>query len=439
MKKTKRNLTTRMLTVTVMLLLVTNVILSVILLHNSRQTAKTLIQQRMLDIANCAAASVNGDNFKAITNDKTAPEFTDVYRSLAAFRDNINKDHLKYIYGVYHDGDDFRFAVDTDPDDPADYGEIAAHGDGIYDAIEGSPTVDNKSYTDEWGTFYSAYSPVRDSGGNIVGLVMVDFDAHWYSRQIMGEMSVIITVCVISLTINAAAVFITTDKLRHNMSRLYTELDILSDDISDLTEDSSDDADNPFMQSDKDDEISKTIYRTRYLQSKVRSYISRMKSQAFSDAMTGVGNRTAFTELVDEINRKISDGTADFAAAVFDINGLKHINDDIGHDAGDKIIIDAASALKEIFGRERLYRIGGDEFMVILDNATSDEMESMFERLDHVIEDINRQPDRRKAPLYISKGAADFRPGLDSHFNDIFKRADEVMYDNKAAFYARRK
>ena len=416
------------------LLFIANLILGAVLLHNSITTAKQLIHERMLDIAKCASASVNGEKFKVIADDENARE--NIYNSLAAFRDNINKDHLKYIYAVFQKEDgEFYFAVDTDQVAPGEYGEPAGHGDGIYTAIKGTPAVDTKPYTDDWGTFFSAYSPIKD-GDEIVGLVVVDFDASWYAQQIRSDMSVIIIVCVISLAVSAVALFLTTEKLRQSLSRLYTEMDILNDDISDLTADVSVEPATPSKQETTDD-ISETVYKIRYLQKKIRMYISRMKSQAFSDSMTGVGNRTAFAERTEDLNKKIENGIADFAIAIFDINSLKHINDEHGHEAGDRIIMDAAVALKEVFGVENVYRIGGDEFIVIIDNATMDEMESLFERLDRNLDDVNRRPARDKVKLYISKGAEIYRMGIDTHFNDVFKRADEAMYHDKAAFYLR--
>ena len=436
MKKSKKNITLRLVVVTVILLFITNLILSAVLLHNSITTSKMLIHERMLDIANCASASVSGERFKTIATSRDA--YKNVYDSLAAFRDNINKDHLKYIYAVYQGEDKgFYFAVDTDLDDPGKYGAPAGHGDGIYEAIKGTPSVDAKPYTDDWGTFFSAYSPIRDNSGEIVGLVVVDFDANWYTQQIRSDMSVIIIVCVISVLVSAAAVFFATEKLRQSLSRLYTEMDILYDDISDLTADISVE-NEPRRSQESGDDISETVYKIRYLQSKVRMYISRVKSQAFSDSMTGVGNRTAFAELTAELNKKIEDKTADFSIAVFDINGLKHINDETGHEEGDRIIIDAAAAIKDVFGVENTFRIGGDEFIVVMQHTTTDEMESLLERLDRTLNDVNNRSERKEAKLYISKGTVSFRVGLDNHFNDVFRRADEAMYHDKAAFYLRR-
>lgn len=439
MKKHNRAFTVRLLTMTVLLLFVTNAVISLILLHNSRIGAKKLINERMLDIANCASAFIDGDTLKSLTaNSVGSPEYMQIYNTLSVFLNNINKDQLKYIYCAYK-GDDEEFYFAADPaDDASAFGTKIKYSDGMKDAVKGIPSVDEKPYTDSWGSFYSAYSPVYDSTGEIVGVVMVDFDANWYGRQIMSEMGIIIVVCVLSLIVNGIAVFAATDKLRHNMLRLQTELDILSDDISDLTNDKSEGGDDPDGKNSHEDEISKTIYRTRYLQSKVRAYISHMKSQAFCDAMTGVGNRTAFNDLTEELNKKIAAGKADFSIAVFDINGLKYINDESGHTQGDSIIIDAAFVLKDVFGAENIFRIGGDEFIAITEHTTYDDMMKLFDMLDGGIEEINKHPERQAAPLYISKGAVTYTEGLDYHFNDMFKRADEIMYKDKADFYVRR-
>ncbi|MBQ7700205.1 MAG: GGDEF domain-containing protein [Clostridia bacterium] len=436
MKRTESNITTRIIVITIILMFLTNVILSAILLHNTRITSTTLINERMLDIANCAAATINGDHLKVLTeNGVGTPEYQSVYNSLAVFRDNINKQHLKYIYCAYQ-GKDGEFYFSIDPSfDAAPFGQKVVHSDGIYKAIEGTPAVDTVPYSDEWGTFFSAYSPVYDSENNIVGLVIVDFDANWYKNQIASDMGIIIFVCAASLVINAVAILLTTSKLRRNLSRLYTELDILADDISDLTDDGTGNDDAPARPRDSRDRISETILRARYLQKKIRVYISDMKLQAFSDTMTGVGNRTAFTERIEDLNKKIADNTADFYIAVFDINGLKRINDEHGHEAGDSAIIDTASILKEICGVQNLYRIGGDEFIAIFEQVSKEEINAAFERVDTGIKEVNKTSRRRAAPLSISKGTVPFIAGLDSHFNDVFKRADEEMYKDKSSYY----
>lgn len=437
MKKARSYVAIRLIVTALIVMFVTNVLLSVFLLRKSMSTATTLVNERMLDIANCAAASVNGDNLAALTEgSEDSPEYRDIYDTLVVFRDNTNKQHLKYIYCVFlGDDGEFYFAVDPDENvnEAAPYGKKIVHSDGIYEAIKGKPAVDEKPYTDEWGSFYSAYSPVYDSGHNIVGLVMVDFDASWYSNQIVSQVGTIIFVCLGSVSINAIAILVATKKLRSNLVRLYTEMDVLADDIAYLTEDKS--SDEAFGSEKKGDRISETVLKIRSLQKKIRIYVSQMKSRAFNDILTGAGNRTAYSEKVSSLNKSIREGTASFSMAIFDINGLKSINDENGHEAGDLLIIDAANTITGTFGAENVYRIGGDEFAVILDGKTLDEINNMIGNLDAAVKNINSEGKRKKIPLSLSKGAAEFKnDGYDS-FNNVLKRADDAMYNDKSEYY----
>lgn len=437
MKKARSYAAIRLIVTALIVMFVTNVLLSVFLLRKSMSTATTLVNEHMLDIANCAAASVNGDDLAALTEgSEDSPEYRDIYDTLVVFHDNTNKQHLKYIYCVFlGDDGEFYFAVDPDENanEAAPYGKKIVHSDGIYEAIKGKPAVDEKPYTDEWGSFYSAYSPVYDSGHNIVGLVMVDFDASWYSNQIVSQVGTIIFVCLGSVSINAIAILVATKKLRSNLVRLYTEMDVLADDIAYLTEDKS--SDEAFGSEKKGDRISETVLKIRSLQKKIRIYVSQMKSQAFNDTLTGAGNRTAYSEKVSSLNKSIREGTASFSMAIFDINGLKSINDENGHEAGDLLIIDAAHAITGTFGAENVYRIGGDEFAVILDGKTLDEINNMIGNLDAAVKNINSEGKRKKIPLSLSKGAAEFKnDGYDS-FNNVLKRADDAMYNDKSEYY----
>lgn len=434
MKIGKSTEAARMILTTLVVLFISTMLLSGILLNNSMATAKALINERMLDIANCGAAVVNGDDLKVLTADSyDTPEYQSVLNSLVVFRDNIDKDHLRYIYCAYQ-GEDGEFYFSIDPSfDAAPFGQKLIHSDGIYSAIEGTPAVDSTPYSDEWGSFYSAYSPVYDSERNIVGLVIVDFDATWYRNQIISELGVILFVGITSVIINGLAILWVTRKLRHNLSRLTVEMDVLAEEVAVLTEDKS--AAEKENGSVKSDRVGETVFRIRSLQKKINDYISRVRSQAYNDAMTGAGNRTAFNEKMSQLNEEIANGTAKFSMVIFDINGLKTINDDNGHEAGDSIINDAASAIIEAFGAERVYRIGGDEFAAILDDATIEDVNYMMKNLDSAVERINKEKRRNTIPLSVSMGAAEYDGSADDNFKHVFKRADIAMYDDKARYY----
>jgi diguanylate cyclase (GGDEF)-like protein len=91
------------------------------------------------------------------------------------------------------------------------------------------------------------------------------------------------------------------------------------------------------------------------------------RSMANTDSMTGVRNKHAYMETESQLNLKIRGGAIDKLALVAcDINGLKYVNDTLGHAAGDQLIKDASSLICDIFSHGSVYRTGGDEFVVIL-------------------------------------------------------------------------
>ena len=118
----------------------------------------------MLDIANCAAGSVEGDVLKTLTRDDVGGEkYVDLYNKLAVFRDNVD---CEYIYCVKDEGDgNFIFTMDLDQVSPADYGDSVKYTEALASAGRGIAAVDEVPYSDMWGEFYSAYSPVFDSSG----------------------------------------------------------------------------------------------------------------------------------------------------------------------------------------------------------------------------------------------------------------------------------
>jgi diguanylate cyclase (GGDEF)-like protein len=167
----------------------------------------------------------------------------------------------------------------------------------------------------------------------------------------------------------------------------------------------------------------------------LREYFAHIHAQAYMDGMTGVGNKTSYLDLVRNLERKIQAGMASFAVIVFDMNGLKQINDHLGHEVGDRYIVDAAEILKKVVGAQNVYRIGGDEFMVVLENASKARVDAYFAEIDEAVKRRNEEEAYGENALAISKGAAIYDPEVDQAYKDVFKRADEAMYKNKSEYY----
>ena len=156
-----------------------------------------------------------------------------------------------------------------------------------------------------------------------------------------------------------------------------------------------------------------------------------MKNLAYVDSLTNVKNKLAYDDTVEYINEKIRNGTAEFAVIMCDLNYLKHINDNLGHMAGDEAIQKTASILCKAFPLSTVFRIGGDEFAVLptgLDYARIDEK---LDALKTMLEDQRNISDNYLERISLAFGYAVFERGKDTTYQEVFERADKIMYEEK--------
>lgn len=147
---------------------------------------------------------------------------------------------------------------------------------------------------------------------------------------------------------------------------------------------------------------------------------------AMKDLQTGILNRNAYYEWLKE-----HDDFENYAVIMFDLNDLKKCNDTYGHDAGDKYIQGAVDILKTAFDNiANIYRVGGDEFCVILNNITSIDIRKALQDVKNQTEEYNKTCEYVK--MQIAAGYAFYHRKIDIDFNDTQKRADKLMYSHKA-------
>ncbi len=195
----KNKLFTKIILLVEVIILITSSLFCTVSIYRARVGIRKAIQQRMLDISNCAAGSVNGDVLGALDESTIGtPEYEDLYSRLAVFRDNVE---LEYVYAIKQVGEkDFIFTMDLDQVRPAAYGDSVKYTEALASAGRGVAAVDEVPYSDSWGVFYSAYSPVFDSKGNVAGIVAVDFAVDWFEYQLSSQTrSTIISYIVILL------------------------------------------------------------------------------------------------------------------------------------------------------------------------------------------------------------------------------------------------
>ena len=149
-------------------------------------------------------------------------------------------------------------------------------------------------------------------------------------------------------------------------------------------------------------------------------------NMANTDSMTGLSNKHAYSEREELINDRITAGETDpLAVVVGDINGLKYINDTLGHAAGDQLIKDAAALLCKKFPDGAIYRVGGDEFVILLQGAAFDTMQESIDDFNHTVES-----NISKKSVVISIGYSTLK-SEDKYLSDVFERADRMMYERK--------
>lgn len=446
MKKMRFNPATRYIVIICSIMLSINIVLGVVLLSRSGNAMRTLIGRHMLSVADVAAASLDGDSLASLTADDVgSPEWNQVADTLTKVLSSQKDDEILYIYTVKKSGDIFVFTVDPDPEEPAAYGDPVVYTPEEDMAWLGVSTVEKKRTTDQWGSYYTAWSPVRNSAGEVIGLVGVDFSPEYYDSQNAANTRSIIIGGAVSILIGTLVMLLMLGQLRRRLRMLDDELRPLSDDVQKLTDSIRARLDGKKItraqtteQMSGSDVIKAISDKLSVTSQKLKEYMQYAHDQAYTDSMTGVGNKAAYLSRVKEIDGQISAGAASFAILLFDINGLKNANDNFGHECGDRIIIDTASLVSRVFGKERVFRIGGDEFIAIMDDADENRVRDLFERLEALVSELNRKERLDDVALSFSWGKSFYRPGMDSGFKEVFKRADEAMYQCKLNYYQQR-
>lgn len=164
-----------------------------------------------------------------------------------------------------------------------------------------------------------------------------------------------------------------------------------------------------------------------------------MDEIAHKDALTGIKNKTAYVEETIRINQKIEANEADFCIVMVDVNFLKRVNDTYGHERGNDYLINACRLVCAIFGEENVYRIGGDEFVVVIEG-------DKVTLCQYFVKQFKAEMARKGAnpalepweKISAAVGVAYYQASVDKNADEVFKRADAEMYANKLAMKAQR-
>ncbi len=333
MKVRKISLTLQILVVNIIVLLFATIVLGTVSTKQSKSIMQQLIRQRMLDISNTAAASVDADVLETVTAqdvENKSDAYNTIIDELAIYRDNTD---LEYIYCMEQTGpDNFIFTVDSALDDPADYGDAVELTDALSIAGTGTAAVDDEAYEDEWGMHYSSYSPIFNSSNKMVGIVGVDFSADWYEKQISGYVRKVTILSFIILFISAILVIIIIKKINKSFIALNDKLCDVADGSGDLTKNVE------IMSGDEFETIA--LNMNRFI-GQVRGIVSGVKgnvetSVASSNELSIIAEEAS--ETVDSLSQTISNVSQGASQQADDVN-----------DASEKVanIVDRLSEMSQ--------------------------------------------------------------------------------------------
>ena len=164
----------------------------------------------------------------------------------------------------------------------------------------------------------------------------------------------------------------------------------------------------------------------------MKTQVSHMDMLAYQDALTHVKNRAWYEKTQTRIDESIINGNARFGIVMIDLNNLKKINDSYGHERGNDYIFGACHHICVTYDHSPVFRIGGDEFVVLLENRDYDNRQELLQQLKATFEIIQADETREPWEKYSAAvGMTIYDRNFDKSLNDVFKRADELMYKDK--------
>lgn len=183
------------------------------------------------------------------------------------------------------------------------------------------------------------------------------------------------------------------------------------------------------VEQDENKNALKVVFATRIID-EIKRKEERLIYKSSTDELTGAYNRRAYEEELESISDKGID--EDFVYISVDVDGLKIVNDTLGHSAGDELIVGAYTCLNRCFGQfGKVFRTGGDEFIVLL-KANDERLNNIMEALNLT---IGRWSGNTVEALSLSYGYVTRRESKDMSVQDMAILADKRMYEAKASHY----
>ena len=365
---------------------------------------------------------------------------------------DIYKVDCIYLTRYYTDIKEAIYIVDGDFEDPCPPGVVDAFEDGLWPS-EDDPFIPATITNEEvYGWLVSSACPIYVDGELFCHLC-VDISMNEIKDK---ERSYVIEV---TLFMVAATILLLAFALWYVNGTVVRPVTMLSDTAKNYCSENNDVVHHAFekLEITTHDEIAQLLNSMKQMETDMNSNItslistktalketeekaSTMQALAVRDALTGVRNKTAYDLEVEKLEAELKGGFRDFGLAMVDLNFLKRTNDTYGHENGNVSIKNLCALVCLTFKHSPVFRVGGDEFVVILRNQDLSNVDRLVENFNASLQQL--QHDTTLEPwekISAAIGYALYDQNADSSVEDVFKRADKAMYERKTAMKAERK
>ena len=168
----------------------------------------------------------------------------------------------------------------------------------------------------------------------------------------------------------------------------------------------------------------------------IREMASRLETYVYRDKLTGLRNAAAYMNKSLELNNQSkTNKKLNYAIIIFDVNFLKKVNDNYGHQAGNNLLSHAAAVMSRVFEDFPTYRIGGDEFAAVVEDEDPARIRELMSIFDEEIAKESFEAAGDQIFVSVARGAGFYKHGME--FADVVKKADVEMYAHKSAIKAK--
>lgn len=314
----------------------------------------------------------------------------------------------------------------------------------------GKKSGGNDVFVKDVGKTYAYYTPVF-IGGEKMGVIGMEVEVSTITHAILvATLRQMLLIALVLVLFVGFLLFI----IRKNYIQKLVYLQRAIDDYSRTK--NSDIAYNLLGQVKNKDEISMIMSKLANMIYELRNYMDHLsktrqdlqKTQkvamelselAVQDSLTGIRNKRGYDKEVRKAVQEIADGQTKIGLAMIDLNYLKKINDTYGHDKGNVSLITLCQIVCHVFDHSPVFRIGGDEFAVVLRGHDLEHIDELVEEFNQNLKELQDNEELKYwEKISAAIGYAVYDPALDSDFDALFKRADDAMYKNKEAMKAAR-